>query len=138
MGVDEYMGYGLAGIQLQWNLFDGLKRHAYRQQQFMQQEVVRERKKQMLEAWHNTLEQGSRQLMMYRQQFTASQASLEASRTLAEELKNAAAAGVATTADYLNAVTGQAAARLKAEQAKFLIKTATLQLKYAQGKPILF
>ena len=77
-------------------------------------------------------------LLQAQEQHEAALLSLTASEALVKDLKDALDAGMATSLEYLNALSGQASARFLADQSIFLMKAAALSLEYAAGIEIVF
>jgi hypothetical protein len=69
---------------------------------------------------------------------TAGELSVQASEALAADLKNAVAAGVASSTDYLNALAAVAEAKYRLGQCEYLRKSVSLQLAFALGEAIEF
>ncbi|MBN1129583.1 MAG: TolC family protein [Chitinispirillaceae bacterium] len=136
MGGDEFMGYGLVGLQLKWNLFDGLKVRAQEEQLLAQLEQIDIDRTRVLERLTRTYETARSQVNSAGNRLVAVEASVEAARALAEDLKNSLDAGMITTADYLNALVNLAQAELMKEQARTAKKIAMLRMLYAMGKKL--
>ena len=136
MGSDDYSGYGLAGLQLKWNLFDGLKVRSQYAQYACQLDIVDIERTRQIETLERTFDIAREQLNNAANRLVATEESREAARALAEDLKNTLAAGMVTTADYLNALVNLAGAELMVEQAKTAKKIAMLKMLYAMGKEI--
>jgi outer membrane protein TolC len=136
MGSSDYSGYGLVGLQLKWNLFDGLKERAQLTQFSCQLELVDIERTRQIEALERTFAIAREQMNNAANRLVATEESREAARALAEDLKNTLAAGMVTTADYLNALVNCAQAELMVEQAKTAKKIAMLKMLYAMGKEL--
>ncbi len=136
MGIDRYMGYGLFGLQLKWNLFDGFKMQAQSAQLARQLDFISIERTRQTETIERTFEQSKRQANNAAERLAACEASCSAARVLAADLKNSLAAGTVTAADYLNALVNQAQAGLSVEQAKTAKKMAILKMLFAAGKTI--
>jgi outer membrane protein TolC len=136
MGSEDYSGYGLVGMQLKWNLFDGLKVRAQQTQYSCRLELVDIERTRQIEALERTFGSAREQLNNAANRLVATEESREAARALAEDLKNTLAAGMVTTADYLNALVNLAGAELMVEQAKTAKKIAMLKMLYAMGKEL--
>jgi outer membrane protein TolC len=136
MGKNSYMGYGLFGVQLKWNLFDGFRTHAQSallQRQLDLIDIARTRQNETIE---RTFEDAKRLVNSTAGRLAACEASAEAARVLTDDLRNAVAAGTATAVEYLNAIVNQAQAELLVAQAKTAKKMALLKMWFAAGKTI--
>jgi outer membrane protein TolC len=136
MGRDEFMGYGLIGMQIKWNLFDGLKARSQWAQFSAQLELVDIERTRQIEMLTRSYDIARDQVNNAANRLVATEQSCEAARALAEDLKNSLDAGVVTTADYLNALVNLAQAGLMVEQAKTAKKIAMLRMLYAMGKKL--
>jgi outer membrane protein TolC len=138
MGSDKFMSYGQAGLQLKWNLFDGGKVSSQHRQTGQQIEIVQMQRQQLIDTWNNAVKNAKLQVIRAMRQSEAADASLEAAEALANDAKNNLAAGVATQADVLNALTARSRAALAVKQAGFMKNLAMLQLYFASGKELKF
>jgi outer membrane protein TolC len=138
MGSDGFMGYGQAGLQLKWNLFDGFRVTNQRKQAAQQAEIVKFQKQQQIDTWNNAIKNARLQLTRAVRQQDAAQASFTAAEAVTADAKNSMAAGVITQSDYLNALTARARAALAVKQAAFLKNMAILQLYFASGRELKF
>lgn len=136
MGSQDYSGYGLVGVQLKWNLFDGLKVRSQYIQHDCRLELVEIERTRQVEMLERTFDIAREQLNNAANRLVATEESRKAARALAEDLKNTLAAGMVTTADYLNALVNLAQAELMVEQAKTAKKIAMLKMLYAMGREI--
>jgi outer membrane protein len=136
MGSTTFMGYGLAGLQLKWNLFDGLKVRAQHEQFSRQLDLIDIERTRQIETLERASAIAHEQVNNAAERLIATMASREAAQALADDLKNSLEAGVATTADYLDALVNLAEADLRVEQAKTAKKMAVLTLLYAMGKKL--
>ncbi|MBN2035423.1 MAG: TolC family protein [Chitinispirillaceae bacterium] len=136
MGSTTFMGYGLAGLQLQWNLFDGLKVRAQHEQFTRQLDLIDIERTRRIETLERTSVIAHEQVNNAAERLVATMASREAAQALADDLKNSLEAGVVTAADYLDALVNLAEADLRVEQAKTAKKMAMQQLFFAMGKDL--
>ncbi len=135
---DEFMPYGLLGLQLKWNLFDGSRNSSQRKQLDVQARVVQEQKRKLEHEWRKTMATARLQYSRWSLQFQAAQASREAAQAAAADLKRQFEVGVATGLDWLEARNNQARAELTMEQARTMQRLALLQWEYAAGKELDF
>jgi outer membrane protein TolC len=138
MGSDKFMSYGQAGLQLKWNLFDGGKVSSQHKETGQQIEIAEKQRQQLIDTWNNAIKNAKLSVVRALRQSEAAEASLAAAEALATDAKNNLAAGVATPADVLNALTGRSQAALAVKQAGFMKNLAILQLYYAAGKELKF
>ncbi len=132
----DYMGYGIAGLQVRFNLFDGNKISSQQQQIQQQIEIARNRKQQAISDFNTTIASAKMQYFRAKKQKNAAKLSLEASGAVTKDIKNSLDAGVAAPLDLQNALVAQAQSELAVKQAEFLEKTALLKLYHATGKEI--
>jgi outer membrane protein TolC len=138
MGSDKFMSYGQAGLQLRWNLFDGGKVSSQHRKTGEQIDIARNQRQQLVDTWNNAVKNAKLLVVRARRQSEAADASLAAAEALATDAKNNLAAGVATQADVLNALTARSRAALAVKQAGFMKNLAILQLYFAAGKELRF
>jgi outer membrane protein TolC len=135
---DEFMNYGILGLQLKWNLFDGSRNRAQRAQLDVQARELGEQKRRLEQDWRKSMATARLQYVRSLAQYQAALASREAARAASEDLKRQADAGVATGVDWLEARNNEARAELAMEQARTLQRLARLQWDYASGKELRF
>ena len=135
---DEFMGYGIAGLQLKWNLFDGARNRSQRGQLDVQARVLSEQKRKLQGDWRKSMSTARLQYARWAAQYEAAQASREAARAASADLQKQVDAGVATAADWLEARNSEARAELAMEQARTMQRLARLQWEYASGKELRF
>jgi outer membrane protein len=136
MGADEYMGYGLFGVQLKWNLFNGFRTRAEDALLQRQIDFINIERTRQIETILRTFELAKRQVVSAAERLSACEDAREAARALTTDLKNALAAGTVTATEYLDALVKQAQAELLVEQAKTIKKSALLRIWFAAGKTI--
>jgi outer membrane protein TolC len=135
---DKFMQYGILGLQLKWNLFDGARNGQQRRQLDIQGRILEEQKRKLQGEWWKTLHSARLQYARWDAQFAAAQASRDAAQASAADLKRQFEAGVATGLDWLEARNNQARAELMMEQARTMQRLALLQWRYAAGKELRF
>ncbi len=133
---DEYMPYGILGLQLKWNIFDGTRNRAQRLQLEVQAREIQEQKRKLILDWKKIMATAKLQYARGTAQYAAAQASREAARASAVDLERQFNAGVATGLDWTEARNNQARAELMMDQAKTLQRMAVLQWEYAAGKEL--
>ncbi len=138
MGKDQYMGYGLFGLQLKWNLFDGWKVSSQHKQTSEQIDILKTQRQQLIDMWSNAIKNAKLSIKRAEQQADAANASLSASDAYATDAQNNFAAGMATQTDVLNALTAKSKSALLVKQSIFMKNMAVLQLLFASGKELKF
>ena len=133
---DEFMGYGLLGLQLKWNLFDGARNRAQRGQLDVQARVFGEQKRKLEQEWRKTMATSRLQYARWSAQYEAAKASREAAGAAAADLQRQFDAGVATGVDWLEAKNNEARAGMAMEQARTMQRLSLLQWDYAAGKEL--
>lgn len=135
---DEFMPYGLLGLQLRWNLYDGSRNGSQRKQLEVQTRVLQEQKRKLAQEWRKDMITSRLQYSRWSAQFEAAKASRDAAEAAASDLKRQFEAGVATGLDWLEASNNQARAEMMMEQARTMQRLALLQWEYASGKELRF
>jgi outer membrane protein TolC len=135
---DEFMGYGLVGLQLKWNLFDGARNRAQRGQLDVQARVLAEQKRKLEQDWRKAMATSRLQYARWTAQYEAARASREAAGAAAADLKKHLDAGLATGLDWQEARNNVARAEMSMEQARTMQRLALLQWDYAAGKELRF
>ncbi|MBN1577990.1 MAG: TolC family protein [Chitinispirillaceae bacterium] len=133
MGADEFMGYGLAGLQLNWNLFDGMKGRAQEQQLQYRLELIDLERQRRRREFQKTMDLAVRQMEQTAQRLRAAREARDAAHALAMDLENCVEAGTATQADFFNALVGATQAELVEQQLKTAGKTAAIRACFAAG-----
>ena len=135
---DKFMNYGLAGLQLKWNLYDGLKNRSQSQQLNLQKQIIETQKQKQLSEFNRSLETARLQISKWDKQYLAAQATYEATNALAEDLHKQQGNGLATALEWLEAKNSAAKAELQMKQALNLKNLAMIQWQYAAGKELQF
>jgi outer membrane protein TolC len=135
---DEFMTYGLLGLQLRWNLFDGSRNRAQRKQLEVQARILEERKRKLELDWKKSMLTSRLQFSRWAAQYQAAVASRDASEAAEADLKKQFAAGVATELEWLEARNDLARAEMMMEQARTMQRLAVLQWRFASGKELEF
>jgi len=135
---DAFMNYGIVGLQLKWNLFDGWKNHSQKNQLEVQLKEINEQKRKLNGAWWKSKHLAEVQFERWEKQFQAAKASREAAEASANDLKRQFSVGLATGLDWLEARNQVARATLTMSQARTMQTLAILQWRYAAGKELRF
>lgn len=135
---DEFMNYGIVGVQMKWNLFDGSRNGSQRAQLEVQARELAEQKRKLERDWRKSMATSRLQYARWEAQYAAARASREAARAAAADVKRQLDAGVATDADWLDARNGEARAELAMEQARTMQRLARMQWEYAAGMELRF
>ena len=138
MGDDRFMGYGIVGLQLTWNLFDGFRGKARERQLAHARQLLTLKYRQASDDFEKRLSQLQRQIDLLGRRCDAALEARDAASALAEDLKQCIEAGTATQVEYLNALVGAAQAELMVVQLWTARDMASLQALYAAGASIEF
>jgi len=138
MGGDEFIDWGVAGLQLRWTLYDGQKNWAQREQIRHEIDILRKEREKQLATWEKTAAVYRLQIEKAHRMKTAAELSQKAAEAFAADLKNALSAGMVSPTEYLNALAAASQARFKVAQAETFRKSVSLQLAYALGETIEF
>jgi outer membrane protein TolC len=133
MGTDSFTGYGLFGLQLSWNLFDGMKRRAQDEQLRYRLDLIAVERERSMAEFTKTYTLALRQVECVKKRLVAARAASEAAQALVADLETCIEAGTATQAEYLNALVAATQAQLVEEQAAITEKMATLRAMFAAG-----
>jgi outer membrane protein TolC len=136
MTEDAFMQYGLFGLQLKWNLFDGARNRAQRQQLEIQGRVLLEQKRKLEGEWRKAQRQAQVQYSRWDLQYQAAKASKDAADASARDLHRQFESGLATGLDWLEARNQAARADMQMAQARTMQKLALQQWRYAVGKDL--
>lgn len=135
---DKFMTYGLAGLQLKWNLFDGFKNREQRRQLDIQARVLEQQRRKSRNEWSKTMQSARLQYARWSAQLEAARASREAAAAAVVDLRKQLELGMTTEVDLAEARNNEARAVLVMEQAGTFRKLAVLQWHYAAGKELRF
>jgi outer membrane protein TolC len=135
---DGFMAYGLAGLQLRWNLFDGLRNRQQRRHLEIQERILAEQGRKLRSGWVKSMRTARLLHARGAAQLDAAKASLEAARAAAADLERQLELGLATEVELLEARNNEARAEWAIEQARTLQKLAVLQWRHAAGKELRF
>jgi outer membrane protein TolC len=138
MAGDEFMAYGLAGLQLKWNLFDGFRNREQRRQLDLQARVLEEQRRKQRNEWDKARQAARLQYARWTSQLEAAAASRDAAHAAAADLQKQLDLGLSTETDLMEARNNEARADLMMEQARTFRKLALLQWEYAAGKELRF
>lgn len=135
---DSFMNYGLVGLQLKWNLFDGARNRSQRKQLEVQTRELLEQKRKLEGEWWKSQRLAQVQYARWDAQYHAAQASRDAAEASATDLQRQFQAGVATGLDWLEARNQSARAEMLMAQARTMQRLSLLQWRYAAGKDLRF
>lgn len=138
MGTYEYMDYAQAGIQVQWNLYDGLKNRAQREQVSTQMRILELQRSQLVNQWQTALYNQTKVCDALQQQYRAARLWLESAQAYAADCTNGLSAGTITATELTNALSVVAAAQLKMDQIVLQYTIALLQVRFNGGEELLF
>jgi outer membrane protein TolC len=138
MGGDEIVSWGVAGVQLNWNIYDGQKNWARREQLSAEVKILKKERKKQLDLWEKKAAIKRLQIKKAHRMKAAAVLAHKAAEALAEDLSNALQAGVVSSAEYLDALAAAAKASFRISQAETLKKTASLQLAFVLGESMEF
>ncbi len=138
MGGDEFVDWGVAGLQLRWTIYDGQKNWAQREQMRHDAAILKREREKQLAMWEKMAAQERLQIEKSHRMKTAAELALKASEAFAEELKNSLSAGIVSPTEYLNALSAVAQARFRVAQAETVRKMASLQLAFTLGEKMEF
>lgn len=134
----EWMGYGVAGVQLQWNLFDGGGNAQLRQRLAAEASALKSDAQQLLISDSAKLASLEKEQAALRAEKEAITAAIKSSKAACEVLKGAVAQGVALVDDWLDSELKFA--ELENRLSKLELKDELLVLKMAwlKGRRIEF
>ena len=138
LGRDAYMGYGLVGVQAQWNLFDGFKVQTEKELIERQINFIDIERTRQTEFFSRSFTLARQQFRSAGNRLMAAESARDAAEALAEDCKNSLSAGTITNAEYLTALVNLAQARLLVEQVRTMKKMALLKVMYTAGIIIIF
>lgn len=138
MAEDEFMAYGLAGLQLKWNLFDGFRNRQQRRQLEIQARVLDQQRRKARGEWAKARQSARLSHGRWTAQERAAEASREAAKAAAEDLQKQLDLGMATEVELMEARNHEARAEFVREQARTFRRLALLQWEYAAGKEMRF
>ena len=135
---DEFMGYGLVGLQLRWNLFDGSRNRSQRKQLDVQARILEEQRRKLEGEWWKAMQSTRLQYARWAAQFEAARSARDAARASTSDIKRQMDAGLSTGLEWLDARNQEARAEMTMEQARTLQRLSLLQWRYAAGKELRF
>lgn len=138
MGTDSFMGYGLLGLQLSWNLFSGFKGTAIEQQLGYKLELIAVEKEKTLSTLNKEYILALQQLDRVGQRRRAAIEAVKAAEALVADLSICVDAGTATPADYLDALAKATKVRMTLERINTAHKMAILRARFAAGNQLTY
>ncbi|MBD3393046.1 MAG: hypothetical protein GF418_13110 [Chitinivibrionales bacterium] len=138
MGGDEFIDWGVAGLQLRWTIYEGQKNWAKREQLNHDMQILKRQREKQLAKWEKMAAQERLQIQKAHRMHSAAKLALDAAVAFAEDLENALTAGVVSSTEYLNALAAVSNARFRVARAETMRKMACLRLAYALGESMEF
>ena len=138
LGSNDYMNYGLVGLQLRWNLFDGFRNQSQRTQtRALREELQIEQERQA--AFFSEAQLSAKKWMArLKQSREAAQAALEAAHLSVSEIQAQHNHGAASDLDLLEARIQESKADLQVRQLGFQQHLAAWQWRFARGENLKF
>lgn len=137
-GSDAYMNYGLVGIQVKWNLFDGFSNEAQRAETRGQRDEIQTELHRQSAWFDESMLSAQRSLARLQQSREAAQASLDAARMALSETRTQHEHGAATDLELLDAQVQEAKSALQVRQLVLQQRMAGWQWRYARGENLKF
>ncbi len=134
----EPMGYGLAGLQVKWNLWDGGKGRNQRAQLREKREQIELEMGRWRDEWHKTSTIAARQYSRWRNQGATAQSALEAATKSLSDTRNSLLQGLATPTDTLETFAQAARARMLVQQSQAMQALTYCQWRFAKGDTLSF
>lgn len=134
----EPMGYGLAGLQLKWNLFDGGRQRSQRQELRQRQEQVDLEMAKWKTEWRKSETLAARQYRRWKSQAEVADAALESAERSHADARRSLSQGVLTPLDTLESFAQAARARMLKEQSQAMQNLTYCQWLYARGETLDF
>ena len=138
LGSDEYMTYGLVGLQLRWNLFDGFRNRSQQAQIRSQREAVGVERERQTAFWNEASLAADRQAARLEMSLRAAQASLEAAQEGLREKTAQKKQGSASELEWTDATVLEAKAALQVRQLTLQGMLAHWQQRFARGETLVF
>jgi len=134
----EPMAYGLAGMQLKWNLFSGGERTRQREELRLQRRQIAIETSKLLREWDKNTALTKRQYKRWRLQTVSAQAALEAAERSLLDTRRQLDHGLATPLDTLEIRVQCERARMLRDQSLSMQKWTYCQWLYARGETLNF
>lgn len=138
MGGDEFMSYFIFGVQLKWNIFDGLKNSAQRFQLLNQIQQIELEKEKNIDFWNRALSNYNTEYNNSLEKIEAAKVSVIAAQELVDALKASLDAGIVSSIDHLSALNSLYQAEFKLEQAILNKRLTVINALYASGTNIIY
>ncbi len=137
-GANSYMDYGLVGVQVKWNLFDGFKNQAQRAQTRIQRDEIRTELQRQTSSFEEAEVSAQKTLDRLKQSQEVAQAAWDAAKLALSETQAQHTHGTATDLELLDAQVLEAKSALLVRQLALQQRLATWQWRYVRGETLKF
>ena len=138
LGSNDYMNYGLLGIQLRWNLFDGFRNQSQRAETRAEREEIQVEQERQNAFYREARLSAEKWMARLKQAEEAAKASLDATHLALTETQTRRDHGAATDAELLDARILETKNSLQLSQIKLQQQVAQWQWRFARGEDLKF